>query len=275
MRRDRAAARNRPRTRPSKRLVSSRSQSELDTRSRPAPAIPSRDRLIVALDLPTLAAAEQVVTALSPIVSWFKVGAELFTSAGPAVVAMIQARGSRVFLDLKYHDIPNTVAQAVVAAARLRVGMLTLHVAGGRQMLEGAVAGLNRPEDSSDGGPRGSAKPWLLGVTMLTSVDDGETTAKVLDAALVAQQSGLDGVVASAREAAAIKHACGPGFLVVTPGIRPVGADPNDQQRVATPQSALRAGADYLVVGRPIVHAANPRHTLLEVLAEMEGVAQG
>ncbi len=234
------------------------------------PAVPIRERLIVALDLSSLNAAAELVTALVPAITWFKVGSELFTSAGPEAVAMIRAHGGRVFLDLKYHDIPKAVAGAVVAAARLDVEMLTVHVAGGAPMLRGAVEALNRSTGSDDRGARERSRLRLLGVTLLTSQEDGEASAKVLDAAQMALRCGLDGVVASAREAAAIKATCGRGFLVVTPGIRPLGAEPNDQRRVATPQEALSAGADHLVVGRPIVEAANPSRAVEEVLAEME-----
>ncbi len=210
-----------------------------------------RDRLIVALDVPSLGEAEAVVSHLGDAVSWYKVGSELFTAAGPDAVAMVRRRGRRVFLDLKYHDIPNTVAGGVRAAARLGVDLLTLHVAGGQAMLRAAVEA------------RGAGPMRLLGVTVLTSGDDA---GGVLDAARIAQGCGLDGVVASGREAAAVKAACGPAFLVVTPGIRPEAADPGDQRRTVTPAEALRAGADYLVIGRPIVAAPDPRSAVEALL---------
>ncbi len=236
-------------------------------------ALPVRDRLIVALDLPTLEAAERMVSTLRPTVTWFKVGAELFTAAGPAAVAMVQAQGGRVFLDLKFHDIPNTVARAAAAAAQLGVAMLTVHLAGGvlglravAEALTSAGVRSNRP---------GGARPWLLGVTRLTSLEGTTTTETVVGAAQLALRSGYDGVIASAREAAAIKRDCGNGFIVVAPGIRPKGSEPHDQRRIATPTEALQAGADYLVIGRPIIAAANPSQALAQVVAEMEGAGVG
>ncbi len=232
------------------------------------PALPVRDRLIVALDLPSMAAAERIVRELRPTVSWFKVGAELFTAVGPAAVAMVQAHGGRVFLDLKYHDIPSTVASAVRAATQLGVAMVTVHLAGaiqGLRTIAEAIAQTGLGQGRANG-----AHPWLLGVTRLTSIEGGTTTETVIGAAQLALRSGFDGVVASGGEAAAIKQDCGNGFIVVAPGIRPHGSEPNDQRRVATPAEALCAGADYLVIGRPIVAAASPSDALGQILAEME-----
>ncbi len=237
------------------------------------PALPVRDRLIVALDLPTLAAAERMTQALRPTVSWFKVGSELFTAAGPEAVAMVQSHGGRVFLDLKYHDIPTTVARAVAAAARLGVAMVTVHLAGSVQGLRAIADAL--ASGGARAGRQPGARPWLLGVTRLTSLEGSTTTETVIGAAQLALRSGFDGVVASAREAAAIKHDCGNGFVVVAPGIRPPGSEPHDQRRIATPTEALSAGADYLVIGRPIVAAASPTLALEQVLAEMESVGVG
>ena len=224
------------------------------------------DRLIVALDVPNLEDATRVVDAVAGITRWFKVGSELFTAAGPRAVAMVQERGGRVFLDLKFHDIPHTMAAAVNAAGRLGVAMLNVHVAAGEEALRAAVAAI--AETREDGREHRSL---LLGVTRLTSIEDRpEVMAQVVDAAARAKWCGLDGVVASAREAAAIKAACGPEFLVVTPGIRPAGVRPGDQRRIATPAEALRAGADYLVIGRPVLTATDPRAAVAAILEEMD-----
>jgi orotidine-5'-phosphate decarboxylase len=162
------------------------------------PTIPVRDRLIVALDLPTLERAEQVVRAFRPTVSWFKVGSELFTAAGPSAVAMVHSHGGRVFLDLKYHDIPTVVASAVAPAARLGVGMITVHLAGAIQGLRTITDALTRAGGTS--GRPGTSRPWVLGVTRLTSIDGGGTSETVISAAQLALRTGFDGVVASARK---------------------------------------------------------------------------
>jgi orotidine-5'-phosphate decarboxylase len=196
----------------------------------------------------------------------FKVGSQLFTAAGPDFVRGLVARGAKVFLDLKYHDIPNTVAHAVEQATRLGVSFLTIHALGGREMLEAAVAA--RPA----GGPR------LLAITLLTSHDEasleqlglsGGVGASVRRLALLAGRAGVDGVVASARELALIREACGPALLIVTPGIRPEGASQGDQARPATPAAARALGADYLVVGRPITEARDPVAAAAAIVAEM------
>ncbi len=244
------------------------------------------DRLIVALDVPSLEDATRVVDAVAGVARWFKVGSELFTAAGPRAVAMVQERGGRVFLDLKFHDIPRTMAAAVSAAGRLGVAMLNVHVAAGEEALRAAVAALDagRAVTSHQSPVTGihatnhesrittsGTRPLLLGVTRLTSIEDRpEVMAQVVDAAARAKWCGLDGVVASAREAAAIKAACGREFVVVTPGIRPDGVSPGDQRRVATPAEALRAGADYLVIGRPVLAAADPRAVVTAILDEMD-----
>jgi len=230
------------------------------------------DRLIVALDVPSLEDATRVVDAVAGVARWFKVGSELFTAAGPRAVAMVQERGGRVFLDLKFHDIPRTMAAAVSAAGRLGVAMLNVHVAAGEEALRAAVAALDAGRAvTSPQSPATIGRPLLLGVTRLTSIEDRpEVMAQVVDAAARAKWCGLDGVVASAREAAAIKAACGREFIVVTPGIRPEGASPGDQRRVATPAEALRAGADYLVIGRPVLAAADPRAVVTAILDEMD-----
>ncbi len=216
----------------------------------------TRDRLIVALDVPTLEDAVAVCDRL-PDVRFWKVGLELFTGVGPAIVAHLKARGKRVFLDLKLHDIPNTVAGACRAAARHEVDFLTVHAAGGRAMLQAAREAV-----------AGSATQ-LLGVTLLTSISPRDLAVDlhvslelpeyVLHAARLAENCGLAGIVCSPQEVADLRSRLDPPFALVTPGIRPVGAEKGDQQRTATPQQALAAGADYLVIGRPILAALDPQ----------------
>src|SRR2546422_5308890 len=252
----------------------------------PRSRVPARERLIVALDVPTLEGAARFVTTLAPAVRWFKVGSELFTAVGPRAITMILERGGNVFLDLKFHDIPRTVAAAVGAAARLGVHMMNVHIAAGEETLRAAVRALD------DIGPVTShqspvtsvritnhesriTRPLLLGVTQLTSHQDGpEVMAAVVDAAARAKWCGLDGVVASAREAAAIKSACGREFVVGTPGIRPAAASSEDQRRTATPAEAVLAGADHLVVGRPVLDAADPLAVVSGVTQEMEAAVR-
>jgi orotidine-5'-phosphate decarboxylase len=243
------------------------------------------DRLIVALDLPTLGEAARLVDALAPYVGWFKIGSELFTAAGPEAVALVLARDRNVFLDLKFHDIPRTVAAAVAAAARLGVMMMNIHVAAGDEAMREAVHALaasfppDNPHSSASNSPltipllpqSPRARPRLLGVTRLTSIAEGQDTfAQVVEAAARSKWIGLDGVIASPREAAAIKAACGTDFLVVTPGIRPAGSADGDQRRTATPAEAVRAGADYVVVGRPVVHAEDPLSVLTRIIGEID-----
>lgn len=212
------------------------------------------DRLIVALDVPDLRQAAALVGRLRPAVRWFKVGSELFTAAGPAAVAMVHDHGGRVFLDLKFHDIPNTVAGAVNAAVQMGAAMVNVHTAGGEAMLRAAAAA------AAPASPR----PLVIGVTLLTSREGG--VERIVEAARLTQACGLDGVVASAREAQTIKAACGPEFLVVAPGIRPAPMPGDDQQRIASPEDAVRWGADYVVVGRPITQADDPRRAADAVL---------
>lgn len=223
--------------------------------------------LIVALDLPTAEEALGLVDALGEDADYFKVGAQLFTRAGPDLVRELKDRDKRVFLDLKYHDIPHTVARAVESAAELGIDMLTLHASGGTSMMRAA-----RDAVGLDG-------PSLVGVTLLTSftasdveeVWDKELRSIRDDVARLsglAADAGLDGVVSSALEVEAVKRRHGAGFLVVTPGIRPAGEGAGDQSRVATPGDAVRAGADYLVVGRPIHGAEEPRLMFEGILAE-------
>jgi orotidine-5'-phosphate decarboxylase len=221
------------------------------------------NRLIVALDVDTLAAAEALADRVAGVAGWLKVGLELFIAAGPAGVRAL-ARRAPIMLDLKLHDIPETVARATARAAELEVALLTVHVAGGRKMLEAAVRA------------RGPVK--LLGVTVLTSLDDADlaevgtgpsVAAVVARRAALAAAAGLDGVVASPGEAAALRAALPAGRLIVTPGVRPAGAAAGDQKRVATPAAAIAAGADLVVVGRPIRDAADPRAAAAAILAEL------
>ena len=222
------------------------------------------NRILVALDVPTAAEALTLADRLRGAVGGYKIGSQLFTAAGPEIVRTMVARGDRVFLDLKFHDIPNTVAGAVQSASRLGVWMLNVHAGGGRPMLDAA----KRAADEA-AGPTGM-RPLVIAVTVLTSMSAGDLQAvgvpaspddQVLRLADLARSVGLDGVVASPRETAAIRQACGPDFLIVTPGIRGGGAKaaPDDQQRTLSPAEAVAAGSSYLVVGRPITAAADPR----------------
>lgn len=222
------------------------------------------DRLIIALDVPDLREAERLVRLLRPSVRWFKVGSELFTAAGPAAPAMVHAHGGSVFLDLKFHDIPNTVAGAVSSAARLGVAMLNVHIAGGEPMLRAASQAARQGD---------RRRPLLIGVTLLTSEKvDSRSSQRVVDAARLAQDCGLDGVVASALEARAVKLACGEAFVVVAPGIRPDEFAADDQRRTAGPAEAVRQGADYLVVGRPVTRAGDPVGAAQHIIDEIESV---
>lgn len=230
------------------------------------------DRLIVALDVSSAAAAQDTVQALGALLATFKVGAQLFTAEGPSVIQELVASGSKVFLDLKFHDIPNTVAGAVRAAAALGVSMLTVHAAGGSAMLRAAM-------EAARQAPK---PPLILAVTVLTSFSDadlqeigvaGRTRDHALVLATLAQNCGCNGVVASPHEARIIRQDLGSGFVIVTPGIRPAGSGKGDQSRVNTPSEAIAAGADYLVVGRPITEAVDARRAAEEIVREIEGAA--
>jgi orotidine-5'-phosphate decarboxylase len=218
-----------------------------------------RPALIVALDVPALPAARCLVEQLVTVTPWFKVGPVLFTGAGPEAVSGVLALGGRVFLDLKFHDIPNVVSGGVRAAADLGASIVTVHCAGGAAMLEAAA----------DGVRRSGAPLRVLGVTRLTS-DAGRVGAAVLRAAEAARAAGLGGVVASARECRRLKARFEGDFHVLTPGIRPAGAASDDQARIATPREAVRAGADYIVVGRPITQAPDPASAARAVMDEMD-----
>jgi len=227
----------------------------------------ARDRLIVAVDVPTAGEARALVDRLAGRVGMFKVGSQLFTAAGPELVREIVGRGEKVFLDLKFHDIPNTVASAVQSAAKLGVALVDVHGLGGRAMLEAAVSAL----------PAEGIR--LLAITVLTSHDEASLQALGLEGsvadsvrrfATLAKDAGVDGVVASPHEVTLIREACGADFLIVTPGIRPAGSAKGDQARPATPATALRHGADYLVVGRPITTAPDPGAAADAIVREME-----
>lgn len=236
----------------------------------------ARKRLIFAMDVDNFEDAEKWVKLLHEKVGVFKVGKQLFTRCGPDVVRMVRGEGGDVFLDLKYHDIPNTVALAGIEAVRLGVRMFNVHALGGREMLEATVAAVDRLA------PRGAAeRPLLLAVTVLTSSNDQTLRELGIDRpvaelvprlAQLAQQCGFDGVVASPREVQLIREACGPEFAIVTPGVRPTFAAQDDQKRVMTPADAITAGADYLVIGRPISAAADPVAAADMILREMAAV---
>ena len=230
--------------------------------------------LIVALDVSDLTQASELVRQLKPYAAFFKVGAQLFTGYGPEAVAMVRAQGGRVFLDLKFHDIPSTVAKACAAAARHRVAMMTLHTSGGADMLRAAA------QATADAAARLHVmRPKLVGVTVLTSVGQQQFRAgtdparalqeRVLTLAAQAQEAGLDGVVASAEEARLLRQTFGKRWLVITPGIRPSGSDRGEQARVLTPCEALQQGADYLVVGRPIIAAPDPIKAARAIIEEI------
>jgi orotidine-5'-phosphate decarboxylase len=229
------------------------------------------EKLIVALDVSSGAAALQLAEQLRGLAAWFKVGLELFSAEGPSLVRELVRQGKRVFLDLKLHDIPNTVRGAAREAAALGASMLTVHAAGGRGMMTAAMEGAR--EGAGEAQP-----PLLLGVTVLTSLNNADLSeigwkesslATATRLARLAHASGLGGVVASPQEAAFIRQSLGAGFAIVTPGIRPAAAARHDQARSATPQAAIRAGADFLVVGRPITQAADPVAAATNVVEEI------
>jgi orotidine-5'-phosphate decarboxylase len=233
-----------------------------------------KDRLIIALDVDTADAALAVVDRLGDDISTYKVGFELFVCAGPSVVKRIHERGKRVFLDLKYHDIPNTVAKAAVAATRMGVFMFNVHASGGLDMMQRTVSGVNDLCTKE-----GLSRPKIIAVTMLTSMTTEvlrneiaiphPVKTQVRTLALLTRKAGLDGVVASPQEIAMIKEECGKEFLVVTPGIRPSWTTPDDQRRTATPQEAIHAGADFIVMGRAILNAEDPARAIELVSLEM------
>lgn len=232
------------------------------------------ERLIVALDLPTTDQAMKAVDTLGDTVSHYKIGMESFYGMGHTVLAQMASRGKRIFLDLKLHDIPNTVARSIKALCQFSPAMTTLHAAGGPTMLKAAI-------DAADewAAQSGRPRPKLVGITVLTSLGEQDWAAmghqknireSVLRYSMMCREAGMDGVVASPQEAASIRALCGGDFLIVTPGIRPLNQEHGDQTRTATPAEALKSGADYLVVGRPILAASDPKVAATAILKEME-----
>jgi len=230
-----------------------------------SPSISLRDRLIIALDVPTPGEALNLVSTLAGTASVFKIGLQLYTVAGPEIVRKVSATGAKIFLDLKLHDIPNTVGKAVAAAAALEVQMLTVHLSGGRQMLNAAIEAK---------GPN----LLVLGVTVLTSTTEENLRETGIDSRLDEQvvrlgelgnQCGIDGLITSPHEVPLLRKQLGQKLKLVTPGVRPKWSEPNDQKRFTTPQEALHNGADYLVIGRPITAAADPRRAMERLLSEI------
>ncbi len=228
-----------------------------------------KDRLIIALDVSRASEAQKIVNQVGDAASTYKVGKQLFTAEGPQVVRDLVASGRKVFLDLKFHDIPNTVAGAVASAAELGVSMLTVHASGGSKMLRAAA----------ETAAAAKAKPIVLAVTVLTSLDDADlqelglpvgVADQVLRLAGIARNAGCTGIVASAHEAASIRRNLGEGFAIVTPGVRPAGTETGDQARVVTPADAFKAGATHIVVGRPITSDPDPAAAAARILREIE-----
>jgi len=248
--------------------ISDRLNSSVSAAPRERKIDAARERLIVALDVPSAAASDELVKRLEGTCHWFKVGLELFTAAGPAVIEPLVARGHSVFLDLKFHDIPSTVAGAVRSAATLGVRMLNVHAAGGPAMLAAAKSALDGVANP----------PELLAVTVLTSMDAAALKASGVDRspahqvellAKICLAAGIRGFVCSPQEVATLRALTGPEGVIVVPGIRPAGSESGDQKRIATPAEAIRNGAGYLVVGRPITQAADPAVAAQAVLKEM------
>ena len=233
--------------------------------------------LIVALDFEKLQSALDFVETAGDSVTWYKIGSQLFCSAGPAAVAALKGKGKKVFLDLKFHDIPNTVASAVAEAVKLGADMVNVHASGGKEMMKAAV------KAASDSSPAGK-RPLLIAVTVLTSMDEAALTEvmnrshvytpsiHVPHLAKLAKESGMDGVVASAHEIDLIRRTCGDDFVLVIPGIRPADSSTDDQKRIMTPSEAARKGADFIVVGRPVLKAENPAEAARAIKAEMVGL---
>jgi orotidine-5'-phosphate decarboxylase len=233
-----------------------------------------RERLIVALDVDNLEQAKELVRLLAREVGMFKIGKQLFTHAGPQAVRLIQDLGGEIFLDLKFHDIPNTVAKAAIEATRLGVKMFNVHASGSLGMMRTTVKEVERVCRRTK-----LRRPIMLAVTVLTSLDQDDlqrvgvehkVADQVVRLALLTKEAGMDGVVASSHEVADIREACGRRFVIVTPGIRPAETERNDQQRVMTPCQAIRAGVDYIVVGRPILEAKDPVQAARAIVSDME-----
>lgn len=235
-------------------------------------AMPTRDQLIVALDVESADAGARLAESLRGRVGLFKVGFQAFTAEGPLLARYLVASGQKVFLDLKFHDIPNTVQSAAREAAWMGASIFNVHATGGRAMMQAALEGARQ-------GAANRERPLVVAVTVLTSLSgrdleeigiSGSPDEAVVRLAKLAQAAGLDGVVASAKEIAAIRQACGPKFAIITPGIRPASAAADDQARVATPAAAIQAGANFLVVGRPITRAPDPAAAAEAIVSEME-----
>lgn len=235
----------------------------------------AKNKLIVVLDVETAREALNLFSALKDVAGMFKIGSQLFTAAGPGIVREIVSAGGRVFLDLKFHDIPNTVASAGVEAARLGVSIFNVHACGGSEMMRRTLEAVSETAERER-----ILRPLIIAITVLTSFDDSTlaeagfssgTQEQVKRMARLADAAGLDGVVASPREVKVVRESVGrPDFVVVTPGVRPLGAASDDQRRVMTPAEAVRAGADYLVVGRPILKASDPALAAQQIIEEMQ-----
>ena len=235
----------------------------------------ARDRLICALDFPTFDEAKALVEELGDAVTFYKVGMELFYGAGPDIIRYLKEKDKKVFLDLKLQDIPNTVAHSLAVLTRLGADIMNVHAVGGSKMM---AEGMKAVKEAA--AELGRPAPKLIAVTVLTSMDKAQWKPlnyarpigeEVLDLAALTKESGLDGVVASPREAAGIRERCGKDFLIVTPGVRPAWAASNDQSRIATPAAAIGNGSTHLVVGRPITRADNKQEAVRKILEEMEG----
>jgi orotidine-5'-phosphate decarboxylase len=233
--------------------------------------LPAKEKIIVALDTPDSASALRLVADLGDAISWVKVGLQLFTAEGPSIVRSLKERRLKVFLDLKFHDIPNTAHEAMRSAVKLGVDMATIHLAGGSKMVRSAI------EAAAE------SQLLVLGVTVLTSLDEGElrkigiqrnAEEQVADLVALGRQCGLRGVVCSPREISLLRNRFDKFLTIVTPGVRPSGSAPDDQQRVMTPVDAIGAGADLLVIGRPITAADSPREAALRIAGEIASICQ-
>lgn len=236
----------------------------------------SDPRLIAALDFPTAEAAQQAVKEIGDAVSYYKVGMELYYAAGNDMIRFLKENGKKVFLDLKLQDIPNTVASALKVETTLGVDMINVHAVGGKKMMEAAAKAVKEKAEEL-----GIERPKLLAVTILTSMDEEQfedlnynntIAEQVVSLAKLAKAAGLDGVVASPKEAAAIRNACGPDFLIVTPGVRPAGSALDDQSRVTTPAQAFANGSSHIVVGRPIMKAEDRKEAAAAIVEEIKNL---
>lgn len=234
------------------------------------------ERIIAALDVRSMEEVKKLVEGLGNTISFYKVGMELFYAVGPQVIKYLKDNGKKVFLDLKLHDIPNTVAEGLVSLMKLGVDIFNVHASGGLTMMTKAA---NRVKEEA--AQLGITAPKLIAITVLTSTNEDDWAGlgmntpidkQVLRLAKLTQQAGLDGVVASPREAKAIRELCGSDFMIITPGVRPQGAKKDDQSRIATPKQALLNGASRLVIGRPIYQAAEPLKAAQHIIAEIKGI---